>query len=285
MRIPVSSRNAPRVRPRGFRRTGRRIRRRCRRRAGDQPAQLLPGLGADRAAGRQRLGRSACERVGEGPAGGPDRAVGAGVVREGRLLIIQGGEQRLEGAVEALPRLGRPRPRSPVGGWGILYAGRRALVAARSAFGGRPHSRSGDRRRRRPRCAAGAHVGRPVLLVLRCLERAAAAVRTIAIAVRPARGSRSLRRPNAAPPGAPACSSAASTASTRSCVWSPKRKLGARRTDDRSDRYPSAVPCACCWAKAQARSTRRSSSACLWNAPDRPTSRGCPFSRFAPSSL
>ena len=74
-----------------------------------------------------------------------------------------------------------------------------ALVPARSAFGrgladSCIHDRA-TRRHRRPRCAAGAHVGPPVAA---CPppgpDRSAAAVRTIALAFRAARGSRSLRR-------------------------------------------------------------------------------------------
>ena len=44
------------------------------------------------------------------------------------------------------------------------------------------------------------------------------------------------RRPNAGPTRAPACSSAASTASSRSCGWSPLRSSDARRPDKQRDR-------------------------------------------------
>ena len=59
----------------------------------------------------------------------------------------------------------------------------------------------GRPRRRHPPCAAGAHVRRPVpACPLPDLDRAAAPVRTIAIAFRPARGPRSLRRRSTSPP-------------------------------------------------------------------------------------
>jgi hypothetical protein len=64
-----------------------------------------------------------------------------------------------------------------------------------------------------------------------------------------------LWRPNAARPRAPACSSAASTASSRSCGWSPNQSSAARMREGQSERARAEVGVA---HGARARRSRRS---------------------------